>query len=316
MRAFCTIITRSHLSFAKTLFQSIRKFDAEAEFFGLVVDGINPSEMTEFVALEPDHLSERNLTYSLMNQYQDNPDALRWSLKSVLLIHLLNTQKFDQVFFVDPDMYFYSDFRFLYEELGDRSFLLSPHWGCMDPRISSLYFQRLMTDGLYNAGFLGATLKGISTLRWWAESCLRACERDKSRGLHDDQAYLNLFPILNPDLGIITHRGCNVAEWNRFEVSRSLDSEGNLVLDQVFPLVFIHFSNLGYMVEHDPLLVPYLEKYEVQLRKNGFEGSLVSSAKGYVERQRLRKLSWSERIVRRVIGRNRFSRIKGWESNQ
>lgn len=314
MRAFCTVITRSHLPFAKTLFKSIRKFDAEAELFGLIVDGIYPAEMTDFVVLEPKNLSEQFLTDSLFNRYKDIPDALRWSLKSVLLMHLLNSQKFNQVFFVDPDIYFYSDFRFLYEELGNRSFLLSPHWGCTDPRISPVYFQRLMTDGLYNAGFLGATAKSISTLRWWAESCLRACERDKSRGFHDDQGYLNLFPILNPDSRIITHRGCNVAEWNRFEVNRSLDSEGNLILDQVFPIVFIHFSNLGYLVEHDPLLIPYLEKYEVQLTKNGFEGSLLSSAKGYVDRQRLRKLSWSERFVRRVIGRNRFSRIKGWES--
>lgn len=313
MRAFCTIITRSYFPFAKTLFHSIRKFDAEAEFFGLIVDGINPSEMTDFVVLEVKDLSEQVLTNSLIKRYQDNPDALRWSLKSVLLIHLLNSKKFSQVFFVDPDIYFYSDFRFLYEELGDKSFLLSPHWGCTDPQISPLYFQRLMTDGLYNAGFLGATFKAIPTLRWWAESCLRACERDKSRGLHDDQAYLNLFPILNPDSGIITHKGCNVAEWNRFEVSRSLDQEGKLVLDGKFPLVFIHFSNLGYLIEHDPFLVPFLKVYEERLRENGFKGSLIDTANSFVKRQRLKNLTISERVVRKIFGEKFFTKFKGWE---
>jgi hypothetical protein len=229
------------------------------------------------------------------------------------MIHLLKTDKYEQVFFVDPDLYFYSDFRFLYEELGDHSFLLSPHWGCMHPEKSELYFQRLMTDGLFNAGFLGASPKGLDTLHWWAESCLHACERDKSRGLHDDQGYLNLFPIMSPDTKILRHKGCNVAEWNRFEIPRSLDENGNLILDGRYPLVFIHFSNLGYLVEHDQLLVPYLGRYEEELKKNGFGGGLISSAKSFVNRNRLRRLTILERIIRKMLGSDRFAQWKGWE---
>lgn len=312
-RAFCTVITSDYIPFARTLFQSLRTFDPGIEAYSLVIDQPKSGSFDEFHILHLQDLAGVSLSQEIFKKYSDHSNALRWSLKSVLMIHLLQDKKYDQVFFVDPDLFFYSDFKFLYEELGDNSFLLSPHWGCMHPDKSALYFQRLMTDGLYNAGFLGTTAKGLPTLHWWAESCLYACERDKSRGLHDDQGYLNLFPILCPDTKILNHKGCNVAEWNRFEIPRSLDGHGNLILNGNYPLVFIHFSNLGYLVEHDPLLIPYLERYEVELRKNGFEGSLITPAKNFVHRQRLKQLNFFERLVRKVIGQDRFSRFKGWE---
>lgn len=310
--AFCTIVTADYLPFAKTLFKSLRKFDSNILAFVLIVDSPTSGSLDDLIPVTLEELQDVPLSQEIIRRYRKNPNALRWSLKSILLIHLLKTSKFEQVFFVDPDLYFYSDFKFLYEELCDHAFLLSPHWGCMHPKKSEVYFQRLMTDGLYNAGFLGATAKGLPTLQWWADSCLRACERDKSRGLHDDQGYLNLFPILSPDTKILNHRGCNVAEWNRFEVSRSFDEHGNLILDEIYPLVFIHFSNLGYLVEHDPLLVPFLQAYEKELRKNGFTRSLMEPAQGFVRRNRLKNLTFLERVVRKLVGERKFSIIKGW----
>lgn len=313
MRAFCTIITLDFLPFAKTLFQSIRKFDKDVDLIALVVDSQEIPPTLDFEILTPNHLCEFELVKRIFNTYSQKPNELRWSLKSVLMIHLLMSRKYDQVFFVDHDICFYSDFRFLYQELDGHPFLLSPTWGCTDPKISELYFSLLLTDGLFNAGFIGATESGLDTLYWWSESCLHACERDNSRGLYDDQAYLNLFPILSPKSKIIRHRGCNVAEWNRFENIRSLTSEGALMINGTYPLVFIHFSNLGYLVEHDPLLVPYLERYEIDLNRNGYKGSLLSPAKKYVNRQRLKGLSYFERLVRKAIGPKRFSKLKGWE---
>lgn len=301
------------MPFAKTLFQSIRKFDQEVDLIALVVDPLQIPTSVDFEILIPTVLSDSEYVKRIFNKYSQQPNELRWSLKSVLMIHLLKSGKYDQVFYVDPDLYFYSDFRFLYQELGLNSFLLSPTWGCTNPKNSELYFTLLMTDGLFNAGFIGSTENGLDTLYWWANNCLHVCERDKSRGLHDDQSYLNLFPILCPDSKILWHRGCNVAEWNRFENIRSLSSEGALVINGTYPLVFIHFSNLGYLVEHDPLLVPYLERYEMEVKKNGYKENLLSPAKNYVNRQRLKGLTFFERVIRKAIGTKRFSQFKGWE---
>ena len=257
--AFCTVITHDFIPFAKTLFHSISKFDLGVDCFALVLDQDTSETFPDFEILHPKSLSEAHLVKDFYSKYQDRSDALRWSLKSVLMIHLLKTRKYDQVFFVDPDLYFVGDFTFLYQELADRPFLLSPNWGCLEPEKSELYFQNSQTDGLYNAGFLGATKKGLETLRWWAKMCLNACEINRNKGLHDDQGYLNHFPIRNPDTRVISHRGCNVAEWNRFENVRGINESGEVLINDRYPLIFIHFSNIPFLVEYDPLLIPYLK---------------------------------------------------------
>lgn len=310
--SFCTIITPDYLPFARVLFQSIYKFDSNLDFYVLVVGDIKFQHESFFV-LKLNELDDRDLVRQIEIKYSNELNSLRWSLKSLLMIHLLKTGKYDQVFFVDPDICFYSDFTFLYDFLGTSSILLSPHWGCMDPFVSELYFNRLMTDGIYNGGFIGASKSGLNALYWWARMNIYACERDKNKGLFVDQAYLNVLPIINPDYKAISHRGCNVAEWNRHENHRSLDENGNLLINKEFPVVFIHFSNLGYLVEHDPLLVPFLERYEKDLKRNGFEGSLLSPAKSFVNRKRLKSLSFFERLIRKTLGINRFAKFKGWE---
>lgn len=312
-RVFATIITEDYLPFARTLFQSIREIDRDLDCVALVVNPSGIGKIEEFDLLYLDQLTERDLVSKLKKKYHQKSNVLRWSLKSVLMIHLLKSNAYDQVFFVDPDLNFYSDFTFIYEELGSSSFLLSPNWGCMNPEKSEPYFIRLMTDGLYNAGFLGATIKGLNTLFWWANMCLYACEKDKSRGLHDDQAYFNLFPILNPDTKILTHRGCNVAEWNRFECARITQKDGSIKIDDLNPIVFIHFSNISYLMEFDKLLIPYLDEYSKRLQDNGLEYDIRVSAKSYIDRTRLRSLSLGQRVFRKLIGKKRFSKFMKWE---
>lgn len=314
-RAFCTVITSSYIPFAKTLFKSIKVFDPNVKTFALVVDKKGCSEFDEFDEfniLYIENLSYIFLSKEISKKYANNTNALRWSLKSVLMIHLLQTSKYNQVFFVDPDLFFYSDFKFLYEELAENSFILSPHWYCMDPNKSEVEFCRLMTDGLYNAGFLGATIKGLETLYWWAKMCFHSCYIDYQKGLFVDQGFLNLLPLKNPDSKLIHHRGCNVAPWNSFESRRSLSPNGELLLNNVYPLVFIHFTDLPKLIEHDPLLIPFLERYEIELRNNGFEGSLISSSINFINRQRLRNLSLLERFLIKIIGKDWFAKLKKW----
>lgn len=311
-RAFCTVITSDYIPFARTLFQSLRTFDLGIEAYSLVIDQPKSGSFEEFHILHLQDLAGVSLSREISKKHSDHSDALRWSLKSILMIHLLQDKKYDQVYFVDPDLFFVGDFKFLYQELADRSFLLSPNWGCLEPGKSELYFQNSQTDGLYNAGFLGATIKGLDTLQWWAKMCLNACEINRTKGLHDDQGYLNHFPIRNPDTRVISHQGCNVAEWNRFENIRSLNGQREILINGTYPLIFIHFSNIPFLVEHDPLLIPYLKEYELELKKNGFGGDLFSPAVKVANRRRLMKLSIPERILRKLIGHSNFAKFKGW----
>lgn len=311
-KAFATVITISYIPFAKTLFQSLRKFDSDIEAFALLVDSEYKFDFPEFQCLQLADLSEVKLVKEIKKKYYNNPNALRWSLKSVLMIHLLKTAKCEQVFFVDPDLYFVNDFKFLYQDLGDRSFLLSPNWGCLDPEKSIPYFQNSQTDGLYNAGFLGATSKGLDTLTWWAEMCLYSCEKNKAIGLNDDQGYLNHFPIRNPDTRVITHRGCNIGEWNRFENVRKLKDQGKILINDIYPMIFIHFSNISSLIEFDTFLIPYLKEYELELKKNGFSKNFYDYASRSINRRKLSNLNVAERFLRKLIGHSNFLKLKGW----
>lgn len=309
--SFCTIITNEYLPFAKTLYDSLSQFDVEFDFYTLIIDNSSYSNNLNFKFLKLSDLKDRDLVLMVSKRYKEDPDALRWSLKPLVLINLLK-QGYEKVFYVDPDLYFYSDYSFLFDQLDGNSFLLSPHWGCVDPKVSEEYFFNLLTEGIYNAGFLGVTEKGVDTLYWWANMCLYACEKDRNKGIYDDQAYLNLFPLLNSDSKIITHRGCNVAEWNRFENKRSLSTDGTLLINAQFSLVFIHFSNVSYILESDSLLIPYLRAYETKLIDNGWNGNLIGNAKSFLKRKRLRTLSIIDKIIRKGFGNKILFRWKGW----
>lgn len=308
MSKFCTIITIDFVPFAKTLHQSLVQFDQNLEFYVLIVNGLNCEENLNFVCLNLDDLSEKELVDQIQEKYKDNNNALRWSLKSILLIHLLQKFKHEQVFFLDPDICFFSDFKFLFQELGDSSILLSPHWKRSTPSNEDDSFVSLFTHGLYNAGFVGATNKGIDILKWWAEMCLYACEDNSGKGIFVDQKYLDLFPLLNSEVKVLTHKGCNVAVWNRHECRRSYSEDGSIIINDKYPVVFVHFTYLPYLIRFDPQLVKLLEEYDKRLIQNGLPHSIMFKANQFNKKQSLRALNVFQRGLRKVIGHNSYSK--------
>lgn len=301
-KGFCTVISADFLPFARALFKSIKKFGGDIEFTVLIVNDYQQFGDEKFKVLFPHQLSEKELTNKILSKYHNELDGLRWSLKSVLMVHLLEMEEFDQVFFVDPDLYFFSDFSSLFEELGDRSFLLSPHWKPMDPSINEKEFLANFSDGIFNAGFLGATIKGIDTLRWWANMCLYSAKRIVDEPLYADQSYLELFPIRNPDSRILTHRGCNVAIWNKDECRRVVSNTGEVLINGKYPIVFIHFSHLFDLYNQDKLLFPFLLEYSNALIENGHPTGIIKPAKNYFYRQALKRLTFLQRLKRKFLG--------------
>lgn len=308
MTKFCTIITQDFVPYAKSLYKSLFDYDNTIQFFVLVVDETFHSIQSDIIFLSLNEISETELVDRVKIKYKNNLNALRWSLKSVLMIHLLKAFKSDQVFFLDPDLYFFSDYKFLYDELGESSFLLSPHWKRLNPDVHDDSFKSLFSHGIYNAGFLGATSKGLETLYWWAEMCYYACEDNSDRGLFVDQKYLDLFPLRNPDSRILAHKGCNVAVWNRFECSRSFTENGGILINECFPVVFVHFTYLPYLIQHDSHLVELLKIYDQKLLDNGLPYSLIQKAIAYNTKQKLKSLNYFQRLVRKIVGKEFFSK--------
>ncbi len=244
-KAFCTIVTSSHLPYALTLFDSIRRYDQEVGLHVLVVDIEVEVQMNipeGVIIYKNSDLSQMPYAQEIYNKYfkKRNNDRYRWSMKPVFLNYLLS-QGFTKVTFLDCDIYFFGGYQFLFDLLDENNVLLTPHWRSLDPSVDSRDFSNNYTNGFYNAGFVAVNKRAANVLLWWANMCHFKCEIKLSKGFYVDQGYLSLFPMVEEKVKVIHHRGCNVASWNDIENERQVVN-GELLINGKYPVVFIHFS--------------------------------------------------------------------------
>lgn len=227
MSVFCTISTFHHLYKAYALADSLAVFDCK--LIVLLVDGAVEKTLKH---QNISFLGLKDLTVdgssSIIDKYARNQDKLRWALKPVLLLELLKTH--DKIVYVDNDIFFFNSPQFLFDELGDFSILLTPHFYPASPKKNQTWLEANFRIGLYNAGFIAVNINAIDALEWWRDCCLYEIKKSYWRGLFDDQKYLDLFPILFNGVKILKNRGCNLAGWN---------DEVSLEKDQ---LIFVHFN--------------------------------------------------------------------------
>jgi len=205
----------------------------------------------------------------ICSKYAGSADKLRWSLKPVFLNYLLQT-KAEKVIYIDNDIFFYKDCTFLFDMLDEYDFLLTPHYYPHDPKQNQNWLEANFKVGLYNAGFVAVSKAAGESLDWWAKCCAYRCEKNMLRGTFDDQKYLDLIPVINEKAQIIRHKGCNVAEWNRSVITRT-ESENEVLLDGIYPLIFIHFNNTtirAIIENNEPVLKKSFDIYFEALKKH------------------------------------------------
>jgi hypothetical protein len=205
----------------------------------------------------------------IVQKYRHNADKLRWSLKPVFMQLLLAQGLCSKIVYLDNDLFFYSGGQFLFDLLDKHSFLLTPHHYRNSPLSHQNWFEANYRVGLYNAGFVGASVAGINTLQWWADCCAYRCEKSAVRGLFDDQKYLDLVPILEETAYIMRHKGCNIAGWNT-EVCKREMVNGEVLIDGTYPVVFIHFNDTTIREianGNDKALMPHYQKYVQSLKR-------------------------------------------------
>lgn len=265
----CTISTVSHI---EKSFALARSLDPETNFHMLLMDvrefittnvHLLPNVHIDFL----DQLIDNRDFKAVSSRFAERNDKLRWALKPVYLKFLLESG-YDRAIYVDNDIFFYASPDFLFEKLNQASFLLTPHFYKADPTRDQHWFEANFRVGLYNAGFIGVSQKGIPILDWWANCCLYNVKKAYWRGLFDDQKYLDLVPILFDEVEILKHKGCNLAGWNYQNYQLSRDEEHQLLVNGD-PLVFIHFAALSLQEfsSKDSPLNPEFEIYLSALKK-------------------------------------------------
>ncbi|MDX2002181.1 MAG: hypothetical protein SFW35_07105 [Chitinophagales bacterium] len=267
-RAICTISTYSHLAQSFAMINSLQLFMPQVQAFILVVDKSSLDVNIQAVpaSIELLYANSNDIvpyTAPHYKKYRKGSDSLRWSLKPALLKFIFEQRGIESAFYADNDLYFFENPSFLFDELERHSFLLCPHWRIHDPKASRAWFEVNFRDGVFNAGFVGATKDGNEIVDWWREACLYECRISRSRGLYVDQKYLDLVPAIFENIGIIQHRGCNVAYWNQIENKRSM-KEGKVFINERWPLIFMHITSkliASIMDGAEPALEGYYRQY-------------------------------------------------------
>lgn len=262
---FCTITTISHLYKAFALYDSLKLLNNNFQLHVLLVD-TNNFESDKFPKNFVVHYTKNiksTTCQSILKKYYKNKDKTRWSLKPVFLKYAISELDIEKIIYVDNDIAFFNDYSFLFDYLSEYNVLLTPHNYSRNPRKNQNWLEANFRVGLYNAGFIGVNKSSSNILDWWADCCLYRCEKNILRGLFDDQKYLDLFPIIEPNTLILSHKGCNVAEWNIEICARQLKNN-KVLINGEWDIIFIHFNKTtvqSFIKNHDILLKPYFEKY-------------------------------------------------------
>jgi hypothetical protein len=272
---FATITTADYFHYVKTLYESIQQFDDTKEVHVLVVDAdVKKGEMLAENLFLHDLSELKNTPYATdsIAKYTPTKDNLRWALKPVFTSFMLR-EICDKVVLLDNDIYFFHPYEFLFEDLDKHRVLLTPHWRCKNPHEDEWVFTNNFTDGVFNAGFFAADETALEIIDWWSMVCNYKCEKKYEKGFWDDQKYLDLLPSRFEGVGIVRHQGCNVASWNKRDSIRVKVGE-EVLINGKYPIVFVHFTldTMSDINRHiyggDPLMKPYLEKYEAALTRN------------------------------------------------
>lgn len=162
----------------------------------------------------------------------------------------------ERVTYLDADLWFFSDPAPVLAGLGDAPAALTPQDS--EPARAARN-----ATGRFNDGWttVRRSEEGLRLLRWWRERCLEWCHDRVEAGRYTEQRYLDEWPLLEPRVRELTHRGVNVGPWS---VGRRRVEAGpaGLTVDGE-PLVAYHFSGVRRLA--GPLYNTRLGDYEVTL---------------------------------------------------
>lgn len=195
-------------------------------------------------------------------RYKDDLDVLRWALKPAFILYFLEEQKYQNVIYIDNDIYFVNNNTFILDLL-DRGVLLTKHNRPLYPSCDEIINDQFLCNfvhGFFNAGFVAASQKGLSAINWWLRMNLWQCCKNITYGLYDDQKYLDTLALeFSENVRICDHPGCNLARWNTHSAIRSFQN-GKWKINNTYDPIFCHFGNMKYDSD-DSMLLYFKQEY-------------------------------------------------------
>ncbi len=242
-KAVFTIVSANYISFAATLMSSIATSNADVDRFVILADARQDFKDLTMNAtlLHCDELGIKNidnmkLWYTVIE--------FNTAIKPFSFAYLFN-QHYDNVCYLDPDIYVFKSLDIVFNALKKASCVLTPH--ILEPLEDGREPSDLtiMKSGIYNLGFLGLKNDGDGRrlAAWWSRRCYLDCRVDLPAHKFTDQRWMDLAPSFVDKVSILRNAGLNVAYWNLPHRTIGKDERGDWTANGE-KLIFFHFSGI------------------------------------------------------------------------
>lgn len=337
--SYCTYFNKDYLDKGLAMLRSLRKHNTNARLYVLTLD----NDVTYSVLSDKApagtfliRLGEIETAYPRLFDIKPGRSAAEyfWTLTPHLIEFILDTKGEEFCTYLDSDLWFFGNPDILNAELdvtGCHTLIVSHRFPDTD---SGRELERANGTFCVQFNTFANYPESRRLLSWWRDRVVENCEYNKRKGSGGDQKYLEQFPGMSEDVGILENEGGGVAPWNLSRYQSTLttqpraDAASTFVLRNrdtgaEFPLVFYHYQNLKYLGRRlvnirvgraDPRLkkmiyLPYLrevERIRTELEQTyslKFSGSrsvsrnlLIAFAQLYLARVRLKDWAISDII--------------------
>jgi hypothetical protein len=214
---FFTVVTKSHLPYARLLHERLRLHEADFEFLAFLIDGedgcVDFKREAFPVVRAEDFLPAEQ--FRLMRFWYTANEFCN-AAKAFAHQYILQHRSDPCWFYLDSDLYPVASLSPAFAALEGHDLLITPH--CLLPVTApeaAVKERNLLDLGVFNGGFVGLRRgpAAVEFCRWFSRVLFDGC-RDKWGGMFVDQKWLNLAPCLHPSLKIWHHPGgeCGVLE--------------------------------------------------------------------------------------------------------
>lgn len=280
--AFCTIVAKNYLGYARSLAYSIKQCHPESLIFCILADKIDGkfiSESEPFTLIESSNLGISHFE-SLSFKY--DVVELATAVKPYALEFILNNYGITQLIYLDPDIYVFKRLDYIFSLLQKYSILLTPHITQSFPEDDKgMIDQHILLAGIYNLGFIGIANSPDTKLflKWWQNKLYNYCLMDSANGMCVDQRWIDFVPIFFKGVYIILEDGYNISYWNLHQ--QNIEFKDDTWVCNQDLLYFYHFSGVNinnleeiskyqnrYNLTNRPELRPLFEFYRNLLLQN------------------------------------------------
>jgi hypothetical protein len=250
MTNFCTLFDSNYLTRGLALHESLAGVCPSYHLYVVAFDDICYEYLlkTRLPSLTP--ISLKDFEDEKLKQVKSGRTTAEycWTCTPSIILYCIEKFQLPSCTYVDADMIFYENPQILFDELADKSILISEHRYTRDYDVSA-------THGIYCVQFMyfKNDQNGLHALTWWRDRCIEWCFAYLEDGKFGDQKYLDDWQERFPGVHVMQNPGGGLAPWN---IQQYLidDKNGNLFITDKqkgtrLPLIFFHFHGLKFYTD-------------------------------------------------------------------